>query len=103
MRRDQKGLNKLWNRLDLFYKQSNKYFCSAKMTGYNKEITFLISENKNKFVENDTDYLGKVKTNFKGNEVNIYGPGYNAENFKIGKMPIRELLATVEYQTEIFG
>lgn len=73
------------------------------MTGYNKEITFLISENKNKFVENDTDYLGKVKINFKGNEVNIYGPGYNAENFKIGKMPIRELLATVQYQTEIFG
>ena len=95
MKRNQRGFNKLWNQLDLYYNLNEKYCFSAKLTGYNKEITFTICENKCSFAENAVDYLGKVKTNFMGNIVNIYGPGYNPSGFKKGKLPIRELLATV--------
>ena len=47
--------------------------------------------------------MGKVKVNFMGNIVNIYGPGFNPSDVKDKKAVPRELLATVEYETNFFG
>ena len=66
---------------------------SAKLTS----STFITSLYHDMFVENGVGYLGKIKVNFIGNIVNIYGPGFNPEDVKEKKGTPRELLATVEY------
>ena len=76
---------------------------SAKLSSNNTTTTFLASLNPNHFVENGLGYLGKVKVNFMGNIVNIYGPGFNPSDVKDKKAVPRELLATVEYETNFFG
>lgn len=47
------------------------------------------------FAENGPSYLGKIKANFMGNIVNIYGPGYNPSDHKSKQLALRNLLATV--------
>ena len=68
---------------------------SAKLISNNTTTTFLASLYHNHFVENGLGYLGKIKINFIGNIVNIYGPGFNPDDVKEKKVIPRELLATV--------
>lgn len=82
MRRDNSWLNKLWPQYHLSEQANNLYCFSAKMTGKNKDITFIVCENKENFVENGEDYVGKVKANFIGSLLNIFGPGYNPSDYK---------------------
>ena len=72
---------------------------SAKLTS----STFVTSIYHDQFVENGVGYLGKIKVNFIGNIVNIYGPGFNPDDAKEKKVIPRKLLATVEYETNFFG
>ena len=37
-------------------------------------------------MENGVGYLGKIKVNFIGNIVNIYGPGFNPDDVKEKKV-----------------
>lgn len=62
---------------------------SAKLTSSNTTTTFIVSKDKNDFAENGPNYLGKVKTNFMRNIVNVYGPGYNPTDVKEKKLPPR--------------
>ena len=89
--------------MEAYRKSDNQCYFSAKLTGYNKQITFKIYERNQITGENGPGYLGKVKTNFLGDVVNIYGPGFNPANYKKGKQPLRQLLATVEYEKNFFG
>ena len=89
MRRDKQWLNKIWPLFNLHTKSDNQYVFSAKLTGNNKETTFTICESTDQFVQNSPKYLGKVKTNFIGNIINIYGPGYNPSDYKNKNLPIR--------------
>ena len=68
---------------------------SAKLTSSNTTMTFVVSKNKNDFAENGPNYLGKVKTNFLRNVINIYGPGFNPTDAKEKNIFPRQLLATV--------
>ena len=103
IRRDQQWLNKIWPQFHLHDKTNNEHRLSAKLTGNNASTTFIISHNKDDFNENGPHYVGKVKANFIGNIINVYGPGYNPTDHKTKNLPLRELLATVEYETNFFG
>lgn len=76
---------------------------SAKVTGNNAACTFILSKNQSDFTENGPSYIGKVKANFIGNVINIYGPGYNPTDYKNKNVPLRNIMATVEYETNFFG
>ena len=68
---------------------------SAKLISSKTTTTFLASLYHNEFVENGLGYLGKIKINFIGNIVNIYGPGFKKIDAKEKKASPRELLATI--------
>jgi len=76
---------------------------SAKLTGNNSATTFVITTNRNDFTENGVGYLGKVKATFIGDIICVYGPGYNPSDSKSKSVPLRNMLATVEYETNFFG
>ena len=76
---------------------------SAKLSSNNATTTFLASLYPSHFTENGVGYLGKIKTNFIGNIVNIYGPGFNPTDAKNKQVSPRELLATVQYETNFLG
>jgi hypothetical protein len=44
---------------------------------------------KSNFAENGDSYFGKVKANFIGNLINVYGPGYNPTDHKTKRLPLR--------------
>ena len=48
-------------------------------------------------MENGPNYIGKIKANFFGDIINIFGPGYNPKNAFSKKLKRRELYATVKY------
>ena len=87
----------------MHYQHNNQHYISAKQTSNNATSTFIVSFDKKDFTENGPNYIGKVKSNFIGNVVNIFGPGYNASDVKKKKKNPRELLATILYETNFFG
>ena len=76
---------------------------SVKLSSNNATLTFIASINPKSFSENSDSYVGKLKSNFIGNIINIYGPGYNPSDVKKKMKKPRELLATVAYDTNFFG
>lgn len=89
IRRDQEWLNKIWPQFHLHQLTSNERHMSAKLTGNNASTTFIMSSNKSDFTENGPFYLGKVKANFIGNVINVYGPGFNPTDAKAKNQPLR--------------
>lgn len=82
----------------MYYQVNNEHFLSAKVTGNNSILTMILSHNKTDFTENGSSYLGKIKFNFIGNLINIYGPGCSPANWiKNGNMKLRNVMATVVY------
>lgn len=73
------------------------------MTSSNTSTTIIVSKSQTDFTENGPNYIGKFKGSFTGSQFNIYGPGYNPENAKEKDLPLRKLLATIEYETNFFG
>ena len=96
---------KEWRRssFHVHYQRNNEYLMSAKLTSSNTTTTFIVSKSKTDFAENGPNYLGKVKTNFMRNIVNVYGSGFNPSDVMDKKGPPRQLLATIEYETNFLG
>jgi hypothetical protein len=70
---------------------------SIKLCSNNATLTFLASVDPISFSENNESYVGKIKSNFIGNTINIFGPGYNPSDVKKKMKKPRELLASVSY------
>lgn len=75
-------MNKIYPVFHMYYSHSDEYYISAKQTSNNATATFIISFDQKDFTENGDNYIGKVKSNFIGNTINIYGPGYNPSDVK---------------------
>lgn len=75
---------------------------SCKKTASKPTSTFIITCRKDNFEENNSTYLGKMKSNIMGDVLNVFGPGYNPANAKERKEKPRELLATIVYETSFF-
>ena len=52
---------------------------SAKQTSSD---TYIISYSKTKYEENGPSYIGKMKSNFLGSMINLFGEGLNPKNAK---------------------
>lgn len=57
--------------------------------------TYVLSETMNDFEENGRNYLGKIKTSFFGNEINLFSVGYNPEKSKQLIKPLRQIICTI--------
>lgn len=68
---------------------------AAKRTSNALSYTYIISTSSSDFSENSGYYLGKVKSNQKGNVFNVYGPGLNPKNAQAKHVVPRQLIATI--------
>lgn len=71
---------------------------AAKRTSNALSTTYIISISPRDFYENSGYYLGKIKSNLKGNIFNVYGPGLNPKNAHSKHAIPRQLIATIAYE-----
>jgi tubby-related protein 1 len=89
VKRDREWLNRFWPQFYFHLEPTNYFTLGAKQTGNNSSITFLLSRDKNIYEENSPEYLGKVKANFTGTLVNVFGRGYNPKDYIEKNLPLR--------------
>ena len=99
---DKSGLNTFWPEFHIHFQQNSHYVMSAKKTGSKPYSTFVMSVSKVNFEETSESYIGKMKSNVLGDQLNIFGPGLNPSNAREKNQVPRELLATVVYESHLF-
>ena len=57
--------------------------------------TFLLGKSSKIFREDHKGYIGKIKINFSGNCVRIFGPGYDPKNAQEKRLKLRRMIATI--------
>jgi hypothetical protein len=70
---------------------------AAKRTSFKPFTTYLISTNPDDFEERSSSCLGKVKANFLGTVINVFGAGLSPSAAARQHEIPRELLATIVY------
>jgi tubby-related protein 1 len=102
IRRDKSGLNHFYPQYDVYISQGFKYMMSCKKRAGSTSSNYAFSTNKTEVPTSGDQYLGKLRSNFMGSLFNLYDTGLSCDKTtEPGR--IRRNLATVEYETNIFG
>jgi hypothetical protein len=94
---------KIYPRYILYINSNDKFLLAAKKIFKPMSSTYLISKNKEIINQKSSDYIGKVSSNFIGNEFNIFGRGKKANKLNKNFTELRPQYGAVKYELNILG
>ncbi|CAD8127882.1 unnamed protein product [Paramecium sonneborni] len=98
---DKSGLARFYPIYHVYTTEEDIYLFSAKKVAMKTKSNYIISMDKKEFSINDSNFLGKVKSNFLGTEFILWDKGKNFKKCQENSNQIRKQLGIVYYENRI--
>ncbi|CAG9321252.1 unnamed protein product [Blepharisma stoltei] len=97
------GIARFYPKYYLYFTEGWKFLLAAKKRAGNRTANYMLTIDENNFSVKSNAYLGKLRSNFIGNEFVLYDTGKNPKSKGATSANVREELGAVLYESNIMG